>query len=78
MMFFTIIGYVFVALFIFLLGCIRGECMEKERAEKMLDSGKPFYTKSDGTNIYVQTTMHTTREIKIIGNKFKLKEYEKA
>lgn len=75
-MVFTILGYAFAALVLYALGCIRGEHMEKERAENMLNTGKPFYTTKDGTNIYVQTAMHTTREVN--GSFLTLKEQPKS
>lgn len=56
------VGILAGILFVFICGCIRGEQMEKERAERLVNSGKPFYTKKDGTHIYVQTAMHTTKE----------------
>jgi hypothetical protein len=54
-MIFTILGYVFAALIIFVLGCIRGEQMECERAEEFVNSNKPFYTLKNGTVVYLRT-----------------------
>lgn len=54
---FTILGYVFVALILFVLGCIRGEQMERERAEKLVNSNKPFYTLKNGVSVYLQSDM---------------------
>ena len=56
-MIFTILGYVFAALILFVLGCIRGEQMERERAEKLVNSNKPFYTLKNGVSVYLQSDM---------------------
>ena len=56
-MIFTILGYVFVALFIFVIGCMRGEQMERERAEKLVNSNTPFYTLKNGVSVYLQSDM---------------------
>ena len=54
-MIFTILGYVFVALIIFVIGCIRGEIMERERAEKLINTGKIFYILKNGVEAYLWT-----------------------
>lgn len=56
-MIFTILGYVFAALIIFVIGCMRGEQMERERAEKLVNTGKSFHTLKNGVSAYLKTDM---------------------
>lgn len=54
-MIFTILGYIFFVLIIFVLGCIRGEMMERERAENLVNTGKAFYTLKNGVEARLWT-----------------------
>ncbi len=51
------IGIFFIALIIFVVGCIRGEQMEQERGKRLANTGKPFYT-IDGVDYYLCSENH--------------------
>jgi hypothetical protein len=60
-MIFTILGYIASAFCLYVLGCIRGEQMERERAKRMVDTNVPFYTMSSSHEVYYLTT-HEPKE----------------